>query len=445
MQPKYDLDKIKFATDAPTFEKAVDLSKPGLPQSHHEYNILTNLRLLVCCNNGVKMMNKFIVTNFVYGTGPYLRTTELALAINGELESRGQGRLGVIVPWVYGEKQKRIMLEEFGVANQKYPGEILLCARLGEILNAIFYGDNTYQQALEIWADKFGEVNSAAADYFKGDVEVEDLAGSKKVVSGQDIVMELSRSGRVKYGLPLSYGVTFGHVSEILKNTLAASSDKIGVDRALIQKVIPLAEEIESQYKFVAVAHPGTFSYLENRQPYPREILIPPTIYPPIPNSDDIAEGIYVTITGIPGLERLYGEAQKLGLKLYSNDPKTVPGSEKLLPHVVPNPKIKLQFARSGWGSVWLSMLSGTPFVTPDFDPKDDPEIYFNNLCIEKLGLGVIYRGQPLSEILSQAEVLKPKIRAMNKSLLDRFGTYDGNQYCAKIIIDDFLSARSLS
>lgn len=29
MQPKYDLDKIKFATDGSTFEKAVDLYESG--------------------------------------------------------------------------------------------------------------------------------------------------------------------------------------------------------------------------------------------------------------------------------------------------------------------------------------------------------------------------------------------------------------------------------
>lgn len=382
---------------------------------------------------------KYIVTNFAYGTGPYLRTTELALAIDEQLETRGQNRLGIIIPWVYGEKQKRIMLEEFNSTNQKHPGEILLSPRLGEILKTIFYGDNTYEQALQIWADKFNEVNSAATNYLEGDIEVEDLDGNKKTVLGKDIVVELSRSGRVKYGLLLSYGVSFGHTSEILKNTLIVSTDEIVVDRKLVKRVIPLAEEVENQHKLLAVAHPGTFSYLESRQPYPREILIPPTIYPPVPNNDDIAEGIYVTITGIPGLERLYSEAQKLGLKLYSNDTKTVAGSEKLLPHVVPNPKIKLQFARSGWGSVWLSMLSGTPFVCPEFDPKDDPEIYFNNLCIERLGLGIIYRGQPLSEILSQAELLRPKIHAINKSLGDRFGTCDGNRYCAKIIVDDFL------
>ena len=382
---------------------------------------------------------KYIVTNFAYGTGPYLRTTELALAVNVELESRGRDRLGIIVPWVYGEKQKRIMLEEFNSANQKYPSEILLCSRLGEILKTIFYGDNTYEQALEIWADKFDEVNSTAANYLKGDIEVEDLDENKKVVSGSDIVVELSRSGRVKYGLPLSYGVSFGHTSEILKNTLTISTNEIAVERELVKRIIPLAEDVENQYKFLAVAHPGTFSYLANRGPYPKEISIPPTIYPPVPNNDDIAEGIYVTITGIPGLERLYGEAQKLGLRLYSNDTEAVPGSEKLLPHVIPNANIRLQFARSGWGSVWLSMLSGTPFVTPDFDPKDDPEIYFNNLCVEKLGLGIIYRGQPLADILNEAELLKPKIRAVNKNLLDRFSTYNGNEFCAKLIVDDFI------
>jgi len=29
MQPKYDLDKIKFATDRPTFEKTADLYDSG--------------------------------------------------------------------------------------------------------------------------------------------------------------------------------------------------------------------------------------------------------------------------------------------------------------------------------------------------------------------------------------------------------------------------------
>ena len=384
---------------------------------------------------------KYIVANFVYGTGPYLRTTELALAINNEMEKRGQSRFGIIVPWVYGEKQKRIMLEEFSELNKKFPGEIWLCAELGKILNTIFYGNNAYEQALKLWIDNFEKLSNEAKALLSGKIELENLNGEKKIIDGSDIEIELSRAGRIKYGIKTSYGVTFGNASEILKNTLDVSEKEIAVDRDLVKEAIKIAEEVESQYKFTCVAHPGTFSFLENRKPVGREISIPPTIYPPKQNSDPIQEGIFITITGIPGLERLYNEAKALGLKLYSNDPSTVPGSERLLPNVIPNPKIKLQFARSGWGSVWFSQLSGTPFVCPEFDPLDDPEIYFNNKCIEKLGLGIIYRGQPLSDILAEAEKLRPGIRKINQDLLDKFGTYNGNEYSAKIIVDDLLSS----
>ncbi|MEK7117202.1 MAG: hypothetical protein AAB861_00315 [Patescibacteria group bacterium] len=385
---------------------------------------------------------KYIVTNFVYGTGPYLRTTELALAINNEMEKRGKPRFGIIVPWVYGEKQKRIMLEEFGDLNMKFPGEIWLCSELGKILNTIFYGNNTYEQALKLWVSNFEKLNSEAKTLLSGKIELESMDGEKKIIEGSDILIELSRAGRIKYGIKTSYGVTFGNTSEILKNTLTVPEMEIAVDRNLVREAIAIAENTESQYKFTCVAYPGTFSFLKNRTPVGLEISIPPTIYPPQPNSDPIQEGIFITITGIPGLERLYNEAKDLGLKLYSNDPSAVPGSERLLPNIIPNPKIKLQFARSGWGSVWLSQLSGTPFVCPEFDPLDDPEIYFNNICIEKLGLGIVYRGQPLSDILKEAEILKPNIRKINQEILDKFGTYDGNEYSSKIIVDDLLSSK---
>ena len=57
---------------------------------------------------------KLVVLNFSYGTNPYLRTTEIALGVNEELKRCGQERLGIILPWIYGERQKNILLEEFG-------------------------------------------------------------------------------------------------------------------------------------------------------------------------------------------------------------------------------------------------------------------------------------------------------------------------------------------
>src|SRR3989338_5042661 len=103
------------------------------------------------------MQRKFIATNFAYGTGPYLRTNNLALLFNDELEKRGKEKMQIIVPLVYGEKQKRIMEEEFGK-----PKEIVFDEKLGKILGSIFYGNNTYSESLEKWATNCREASRAA-------------------------------------------------------------------------------------------------------------------------------------------------------------------------------------------------------------------------------------------------------------------------------------------
>lgn len=368
------------------------------------------------------MPKKFIVTNFAYGTGPYLRTTELALAFNDELERRGKERLGIIVPLVYGEKQKRVMAEEFN------NDEIIPDEKLGAILKSIFYGDNTYENALKKWSENVRVVSKAAHEHLKK-------------TYGDSIVVELNRSPRIRYDIAPAYFTTFGYIAEIMENLRNISSKEVAVDRALLAKGIETANLVESAAKIHAVAYPATFSWKDDYKPrYKTEILTPPIIRPYPINSENIKPGIFVTITGIPGLERLYSEARTLGLKLYSNDTKTVIGSVYALPHVIPNPNIVFQFARSGWGSVWLSMMSGTPLVIPEFDPKDDPEIYFNNLAVEKLGIGIIYRGQPLDEILAEAPRLKANSKKLCDKILARWDTIYGTKYCAKLFVDDFVS-----
>ena len=383
------------------------------------------------------MHKRFIVTNFAYGTGPYLRTTELALAFNDELERRGKERLGILVPQVYGEKQKRIMLEEFS----DRADELFLDETLGKILKSIFYGDKSYEEALGFWADNVRQVSAEANKHLSGKINAVSLSGKPAEIDGKDIVLEINRSPRMRYDIAPSYFTTFGYIAEILENVKNIPEEKISVSRDLLAKGIEAADWVESEQGMRAVAYPATFSWQDNYKPrYATEILTPPIsrLYPK--NDEQFEPGIYVTITGIPGLERLYADANRLGIKLYSSDEKSVPGSEKKLPHVIPNSNTILQFARSGWGSVWLSMISGTPLVVPDFDPNDDPEIYFNNLAVEKLGIGIVYRGQQLEEILTEV----PKIKANSKKLCDeilkRWGTLDGNQYCAKLFAEDFCS-----
>src|SRR3989344_511 len=336
----------------------------------------------------------YLVTNFAYGIGPYLRTTELALAFNNELMRRGRARISVIVPWVYGGKQKKIMSENFGAHAALYPDEIMLDAKLGGILKQVFYtGDRRYEETLSAWVESAERVSNEAGEHLSSTFEVETLSGEKKAVNGKDIVLEINRSPRIRYGVAPSYSTTFGYIAEILERAHAAGRKAIDVDPEALQK-----------------------------------------------SDGPLDEGIYVTITGIEGLERLYGEARALGLKLYSNDTKAVEGAVKILPEVIPNPAIKFQFARSGWGSVWLSMFCGTPIVVPEFDPTDDPEIYFNNIAIEEMGIGIIYRGQPLRSILAETEHVRQKQKEMREAILKRWGTLNGNEVCAKLFADKFLA-----
>lgn len=412
------------------------------------------------------LMNKhYIVTNFAYGTGPYLRTTDLAIAFNDELEKAGRERMGIIVPWVYGEKQKRVMLEEFADHEKTHPGEILLDKKLGGLLHSVFYADSTYEEALSVWTRTYREVSAHAYMHLSFEIEVETLSSKKHKIDGTHIAVELNRSPRIRYNVAPAYFSSFAYVGDILERAQAIK--EIAVDRALLKKGVEAANWIERNQKMHCMAWPATFSYMQTsffsghaerseasrsfvplhgtqddrggKERYNDEILVPPIAPPPMINDEKIDEGIFVTITGIPGLERLYADAKRLGIKLYSNDIEAVPGSVQASPHVIPNKNILLQFARSGWSSVWISMISGTPLVVPEFDSKDDPEIYFNNRAVEELGLGVIYRGQPLEDIMKEVPRIKESCKKMTEKIVTRWGTLDGNRYCAEMFVKDFL------
>lgn len=385
------------------------------------------------------MSRPSIITNFAYGTGPYLRTTDLAIAFNDELADAGRQRHDIIVPWVYGEKQRRVMLQEFSGHEKKYPGEILLDKTLGEILHGVFYADSTYEEALAKWTDTYQDASEQAARHLTGRFECETFGGKRVMEDSSDIAVELGRSPRIRYDAAPAYFTSFAYVGEILER--AQGIKEIAVDRELLKKGVDAANWVEAEQTMRAIAYPATFAYLGERTPrYGDEMLVPPIAPPPKPNQEPIDPGIFVTITGIPGLERLYGDARRLGLKLYSNEPDTVPGSNAALPHIIPNQNIVCQFARAGWSSIWISMISGTPLVVPDFDPRDDPEIYFNNKSVEKLGLGIIYRGQPLEEILKEVPRIKIAYENMKNDILARWGTLDGNRYCAQKFTEHFLA-----
>jgi len=370
-------------------------------------------------------INKFIVTNFAYGTGPYLRTTELALAFNDELERLGYERLRIIVPLVYGEKQRTIMSEEFIGQTVKYPDEIILDKGLGKILKKVFYDGRSYVEYLNRWAETVSNVSDEANQYLKAKY-------------GDSIKVELNRSPRISYNVAPSYFTSFGYVGEILERVKGV--DGLKISEKILDSAIKKINSVEKNQKIHCLAFPGTFSCVgDRRSRYSTEIEVPPLVTPILSTGEKIKKGIFVTVSGIPGLEKLYSIVPKLGIRTYSNNPDTVPSSIKASPRVIAGGNILLHFTRAGWNSVWLSLFSETPLVLSDFDPSDDWEIYFNNISIRNLGIGVVYHGQTAEELLKECLNIKVKSLAVKKEIIKRWGTFDGTIYCAKIFADDYL------
>lgn len=375
---------------------------------------------------------KLVVLNFSYGTNPYLRTTEIALGVNEELKRCGQERLGIILPWIYGERQKNILLEEFG--RYGHASEIYLDLELGEILQSVLYGNGTYANSLDTWISRFESKSQEARVHLSGKVRVQDLKGNASILEGNDIVLELARSPRLIFHTSPSINVTFGHTSEILKRTIELPPGTCDIDKKQMEEALVIAETIERYQTFHIMAQPGPF-YPE-RARVANEWYSPPHVRVQEHNTDNIEEGIYITETGIPGLRHLYSGVQAWNTTIYSNSTLITKSSVRASPHIVSHPNILFHYARCGWGSIWLSQICNTPIVTPPHDPSDDPEIYFNIATVARLKLGIVHTDQTFEEIISETKMLREEIDNQNSTLLEEFETLDGIQYSARIIAD---------
>lgn len=385
---------------------------------------------------------KYIILNFIHGNSPYLRTTELALAINDLLEKRGMERMGIIIPWVYKIRQFQIMKQNFNKVIKKYPNEILLDKNLGEYLCSTFYDGKNYGEWLDSFLNNYKKAEEKIQNYISGGLITETFSGKEIKIQKKDIVMEINRCPQIDFGISPSYYASFGYMSEILER--AQFEKGIDADKELLKKAVLINKKIEEKQALHFIAEPATFFYLDNRnKKYKTEISTPP-------NSNQslsagfferlfLRKGIYVTVTGVYGLNHLFKEMKDIGLKLYSHKKGLLPFARKASPAIISHKNILLHFARIGWGSGWLSFFSETPLVALPFDSKDEPEVYFNNICLERTGLGKVYNGQSISELLEWGEIYKNNVRAIKNKLLEKYGTLNGVEYAAEKIINHYL------
>lgn len=387
----------------------------------------------------------YIILNFLHGNGPYLRTVELALTVNDVFEDKGLSRRRIIVPLVYGDRQKIIMEENFGDIIRKRPYELLICPQIGEIIKPLLYnGNGSYEESLRYFLENHKNTQKKLDKYLKNNIKAYTFSGVEVNIKKDEIDMEINRCPQLNMGIKKSYYTGFDYISKILEHSLEDSD--LDIDKKLVKKCIPIYHDIEKRQTLHFIAEPSTFSYLgERKKKYKTEIITPPNTnqirffsYTPI--NEDIQKGVYVTVTGISGLKHLFEDIQKIGLRVYTHRPDLIPGSYLAPPDIIAHKNIKFHFARSGWGSIWLSLMTETPFIARPYHKEDDLEIYFNNKCIEKLGLGKVYHeGHTTEDFVRYSDEYKNNIRIVKNDLMKKYNTLNGVRYTAEKIVDNFL------
>ncbi|MFA5974905.1 MAG: hypothetical protein WC859_01915 [Elusimicrobiota bacterium] len=380
----------------------------------------------------------YIIENISYGYGPFLRLTEIAVALNRTLSTWNRPALGIIVPWLYGEKQREIMRQAFATPeNQETSRLIFLDADLGRLLNTLLFQGGPFRDFLSGWSERTASVEAQCRKHLGGPIVLENLHGEKTAIQGPSITMELQRSPLVRFDVAPSYCVTFAHRSEILRRASIETSGTFNIPTDLLRSAQRAFDRVEDAPALHLMTHPGPF-WDDSDAPKTtasHHVDIPLTAFLPEDPFPVEQQGIYVSASGIDRLDRLYPSLSQLGMAIYSNRPDVIPGSRYAPPSALRNKKIVAHLARSGWGALWSSILAGVPLIVPPYDADDDPEIFFNNRCIERLAIGRVYRPDSLAQTLQGLGSLRQNIQALSDKLTKRFGTLDGSRLAAQEIV----------
>jgi hypothetical protein len=380
---------------------------------------------------------RYILTNFTHGYGPFIRTTECALAVARVIERITGERQTVVVPWVYGEAQRRILREEWPDAHDK----VVLDAALGHAHASVTYGAMSYAESLTVWLGERSRAEDTLAELLARPRTGETLDGKEVPLARAGVSLVITRAPRLRVrGMP-AYGVGFGHVSDILQQALAEPGLVASPNRRLFDSAAHAFRQVEAEHRLHLIADPGTAS-VWNAPPrtLPREVVTPPTIsLPPAPDLMVDQPAVYASVSGVQGRSSMVTSAREFGLEVYTNAPEHLPGGMRATPGVLRLPSFMFHYARPGWGAIWTTVLAGVPLVMPPPSGDDDPEIVFNTRWVERVGVGVVDIGQKAAELCAQVDQLRSSVAQERARVADRFGTLDGVSFVAEQIAADWL------
>lgn len=383
---------------------------------------------------------KVIFTNPGSGNGPYVRTIEMGIELKNILEEQLDDKISIYVPWIYGERQKSIILEEFGNYLKSNPNLIILDKFLGQQFKKVLYDGRNYNIVMQNLIDSYDQVEKKIQNYLKGSFIGENLFGESIKINGSDIILEISRNPNVATNIKFSYYSSIGYFEKIIQKSI--EFPELNFDEKLLKRVLPIANRIESYQQLYFQPEPSCFSYEKETKSFKEnEIKCPPLFHPPIKNKKDVSKGFYILVSGIPHLKKMYEYARKINYKIYTNQIlEDFKEAQREPPKIMNNPNIEFIFARPAWNTIWSSNLSKKPLIYLDYVDGDFPEIFFNIQTVKKYNLGIQFKKDiPIKNIIEESKSYVPRIIKYYNKIQQNYGTLDGIKFVCKIIANDFL------
>jgi len=384
-----------------------------------------------------------ILTNFGPGFGPLVRTFDMARRIRLQLEMIMSESICIIVPWVYGEHQLRVLKEETS-GEPGLRGKVFLSPDMGDALRPLLFSGKGFNVELNTFLQIYEKQKTQLERLLKSPLKGIDIKGNLLTLEPEKIQLEVARNPVVSTGIKNSYYSSVGYCSSIFEELLKYR-EVPGVDYKLLVKAISVARKTEADFCLHFQPVPRCLSFRENSQPlYETERETPPLIPLPKVPKETLEKGMYVSVSGIPGLSSLYQQALQLPQTVFTNDRSCdFTEGQNRPPAYIAHPSIERVFARAAWNTIWLANLTGTPLVCPDYTKEDHPEIFFNLKTIAKIGLAYTWdhKNVALEEFLTQIPCGKQNTPEVYERIRERFGTLDGLDYCVNMIIEDFLNA----
>ena len=393
-----------------------------------------------------------ILVNPAHGNEPYILGTAIAKGVSDRLVEQGLGRAKIVVPLLYGDRQRRILMEE----NPDATGLIHYDEEFGEILRDVTFQNGDFSQHLRQINEHYEDVQRMLKQRFSfdaGDFTTRNLASNEiQTFSPKNVVATIDTASRVVVDAPQRYFAFPILISELLRESKEAGLDFSEADMAsLIEKML----KVESGYSqvFIPKINPLSYQYSEELSLQPIEVGGRSRIYTPAMKREYqrtqgkvVEPGIYVMFSGTGSIadttQKLIDAAGQGGLKVYTN--KEVEGATAVSPDVLTDENILAVLGRGGWGTGWQVQNLALPWFVAPYEQGDDPEVYFNNKTIDALKMGKVLTDADmtpdrLKDVIKDFSV---GMQEINQRIKDEFGTLNGIDFISGAIAEDFLAKK---